>query len=335
METPTTTLAAQHGLRAGYGLGNYTMAEKGFLFHGHAGSIDGFGAVFAYDPEHGVGYFFAINAFSFDALEDIDKAIRAFLTSHLDKPEPPPTVKPENLEVLAGYYEPITPRIELARFLERLLRVQRVSASDGRLRVAGLSGQVKELIPVSTTMFRGEDEPIATVAFVEDGEGGRLLQGLDRPAPGSYRPVSTWRVWAERVTAVICAMLMLSAVLFALVWVPRWALRRMRGVKGLSVRVLPLLAVLWLVGAFALVAVSAPPLLFERFGRLTPWSAGLCALTWLFALTAVIGLLQALRGRGLGVRQAVWLHALLVSAANTLVAAYLAYWGLIGLRTWV
>jgi hypothetical protein len=336
MEQPTTTLAARHGLRAGYGLGNYTRTEKGFLFHGHDGGIDGFLSSYGYNPDYGVGYFFAINAGNGQALQEISQAIRAYLTGDLDKPEPPATAKPEGLGELTGYYQPITPRLEQTRFLDRLLGVVRVSVRDGRLWVAGLSGSAKDLIPVSATLFRGEDEPIATVAFFEDDEDGRVLQGAGAVVRGNYRPVPAWCVWAEGSVAVVCAVLMLSAVLFALVWVPRWLLGRLRGVRGLSVRVLPLLAVLWLVGAFTLLAVSAePPQVFERFGRLTPWSAGLCALTWLFALTAMIGLLQALRGRRLGVSRAVRRHALLVATANTLAAAYLAFWGIIGLRTWM
>jgi CubicO group peptidase (beta-lactamase class C family) len=337
METPATTLAARHGVRAGYGLGNFTTAQKGFLFHGHDGGIDGFLSSYAYTPEHGVGYFFAINAANPQAFGDIAKLVRGYLTRDLDKKELRlTTVPPERLQALAGYYQPITPRMELTRFLDRLLGVIRVSAGDDRLRVAGLSGKTKDLLPVSDDTFRGDDEPIATAAFVEDGEGGRVLQGRGDAVRSNYRPVLAWQVWSEGGTAVVCLGLMLSAVLFALVWVPRWTLRRLRGVKGLSVRALPLLAVLWLVGAFALLAVSGePPLPFERFGRLTPWSVGLCALLWLFALTAVVGLMQAMRGRRLGVRRAVWLHSLLVSVANVLVAAYLAFWGLIGLRTWV
>jgi CubicO group peptidase (beta-lactamase class C family) len=331
MEAPATTLAARHGLRTGYGLGNYTTAENGFLFHGHDGGIDGFLSGYAYAPEYGVGYFFAINAANYAAHQDIGKAIRGYLTSDQDPSETPVAaiLSPDRQNEFIGYYEPITTFWERAHFLVRLLGVQRISASNGRLQVSGLVDGAKELIPVSTATFRAPDEPIASTVILEDGEGGHVLQGLGAPFPNSYLRVHALQVWAERGTAVFCLGLMLSAVFFALTWVPRWWFRRLHSVRGLSVRVLPLLAVLWLIGAFALLATtSGPPLLFERFGRLTPWSVGLCVLLWLFPFTAVVGLVQASRGPWLGVRRAVWLHALLVSAANTLVAAYLAYWGL-------
>src|SRR5262249_28395236 len=62
METPLTSLAARSGLRVGDGLGNHATIDQGFLFHGHDGSTDGFLSSYGYAPEHGVGYFFSINA---------------------------------------------------------------------------------------------------------------------------------------------------------------------------------------------------------------------------------------------------------------------------------
>jgi hypothetical protein len=128
---------------------------------------------------------------------------------------------------------------------------------------------------------------------------------------------------------------MLSAVVFALIWVPRKLLGRLRGVKHLSVRLLPLLAVFCLAGGVALVSLSVSGNeIITRFGHKTVWSLTFYLLTWLFALTAVAGLIQAVRARHWEVNRGVRLHALLVSLANTIVLLYLGYWGLIGLRTW-
>jgi CubicO group peptidase (beta-lactamase class C family) len=337
METPTTTYAARHGLRVGDGLGNYTTIGQGFLFHGHDGAVDGFLSSYGYAPEHGRGYFYSINACNTEAFGDIGHLIRAYLARDWKKSEPPSAaVAPERLQALAGYYEPVSlPNLALIRCVARLLGVVRVSAREGRLRVAELSGRAGDLIPVDAHTFRGEDEPVATAVFFEDDEGGRVLEGVGGLVRRRFRPVPTWRVWAEGSAAVVCLVLMCSAVLFALVWVPRRLLGKLRGAGPLSVRFLPLVAVLCLIGVFLLPGLPGEAARFiEHFGKPTPRSIGLCVLTWLFALSAVAGLIQSLRGPRLGVRRAVWVHALLVSAANVLVAAYLAYWGVIGLRTW-
>ncbi len=51
METPTRTWAAQQGLKAGYGLSNYTSIQDGFVYHGHNGGVDGGLTDMSYLPE--------------------------------------------------------------------------------------------------------------------------------------------------------------------------------------------------------------------------------------------------------------------------------------------
>jgi hypothetical protein len=67
MEMPTRTWAAQEGLKAGYGLSNYWSINEGFLYHGHDGGVAGGLTEMAYMPEHGVGYFYSINAANGDS----------------------------------------------------------------------------------------------------------------------------------------------------------------------------------------------------------------------------------------------------------------------------
>jgi hypothetical protein len=181
-------------------------------------------------------------------------------------------------------------------------------------------------------LFRGEDDPVATMAFVEeDGEwfldGGILFMG-------NYREVPAWWVWGQRAVMLLCLVPMLSALLFPLVWVPRKLLGRMQGVQHLNVRLLPVTALLCLVAAYGLALASMASDPIERLGNPTVWSVGFCVLTWLFALTTIAGFVQAIRARQWDVRPAVRRHALLVSIANLIVLVYLAYWGIIGLRTW-
>jgi hypothetical protein len=110
---------------------------------------------------------------------------------------------------------------------------------------------------------------------------------------------------------------MFSSVLFAFMWLPRSLLGRQRGTEVLSVRLLPLAAVLCLVGACGLVGFPSEATRFiDRFGKPTTWSIGLYVLTWLFPLVALAGFVQSFRGPWLGERRLIWIHGLLVSAAN-------------------
>jgi hypothetical protein len=50
-------------------------------------------------------------------------------------------------------------------------------------------------------------------------------------------------------------------------------------------------------------------------------------------VASVVGLVTAARSRN-AVRDPVRLHALLAGVANVIVVAYLAWWGVLGWRTW-
>jgi hypothetical protein len=70
-----------------------------------------------------------------------------------------------------------------------------------------------------------------------------------------------------------------------------------------------------------------------RLGKPTAWSISLWLLTWLLPLVTVLALVQVLRSRRWPMNRAAYLHSLLVALANGLVAGYLLYYGVIGLRT--
>jgi hypothetical protein len=150
---------------------------------------------------------------------------------------------------------------------------------------------------------------------------------------GNYRSVSTARVWLRWTVSVVSLAWMLTAVGFALVWVPRKLLGRLRDARHLSVRVFPVIAVVTLAVAFDVMLLSMDDPL-PKLGRPTVWSVGFYLLTLLFAAAALAGFVQAVRARNWEIRRGVWLHALLVSLANVVVLLYLGYWGVIGLRPW-
>jgi hypothetical protein len=101
-------------MKTGYGLSNYWTIEDGFVYHGHDGGVEGGLTEMAYMPDFGLGYFFSINAGNGDAFQKIAKAIRAYVTNKLQKPEVPAAGSlPANAADYAGWYEPDSPRVEM------------------------------------------------------------------------------------------------------------------------------------------------------------------------------------------------------------------------------
>jgi hypothetical protein len=103
-------------------------------------------------------------------------------------------------------------------------------------------------------------------------------------------------------------------------------------VGPLSVRVMPLLSTLFF-GAFW-------GLIFANQGNL--WALGDCCAVSIaimlssiaFALTAAASFYLVYRHRRAPMNRIVYWHSVLVTIAVSAVAAYMGYWGLIGLRLW-
>jgi len=160
-----------------------------------------------------------------------------------------------------------------------------------------------------------------------DTPEGRLLQSGQ-----TARPVSTALVFTQTGLGAFCLALMASAPLFALVWIPSRLFAGLRGAPHLGARGVSLLAVLCLVGAVALFIVSDDDTI-TRFGNPTVWSVGFCVLTVAFAFLAVYGLWLAARVPAAATNRVARWHTILLAGANTLAAAYLVWWGIIGLRS--
>jgi len=333
METPTSTLAARAGMTTGYGLSNYTTVTDGFVWHGHNGGVAGGLTELDYLPEAGVGFVVMINSGNGSALNQIADALRHHLTSGLPKPALPPVDSGAlaGLRAYEGWYQPVSPRNSLMAGFERLARTMRLKVDKSGVRL-GLSSRAgrQHFVPVNHRLLRFDHEPAPTLALIGDTPDGFLIQFAMR---GSYERVPGWLVIAELVTLLILPLLMLSVVIFAVVWLIRKAIGEMKGVRHYSVRVLPLVATLVLIGVVtaALVGAQNP---FERLGHFTVWSAFLFVLTTAFPLLAFAGVVQALRWRKNGMNRWVWWHSFVTSSVLSVVAIYFGVYGWWAVRTW-
>jgi len=339
MESPRTSRAALAGLKTGYGLANHTTISNGFVFHGHNGGMDGYLAEMAYLPVHGLGYAFMINASNRDALAEISNLIQQYLTADLepDAKTPAAAVEMAVLQSYEGWYEPSTLRREDSKFLMRIIGLVRLKIVDQALTYYSLEGTWKS-VPVSDRMFRWEDEPedqpIASTVFYEGNADGIVLMEMGN----EMRRVSSTLIWLQLLMGGASLLLMASALLFALVWIPRRLFGKgLRGAPQMSVRALPALAAALFVAVWGiepLARVMANGNALQLFGKPTFWSVSFWLLTWLFAVTSVLALVQAVRHRSSSIHRGVRVHSMLASIGSMAVMLYLVYWGVIGLRTW-
>jgi hypothetical protein len=218
----------------------------------------------------------------------------------------------------------------VSRFALRLLAIARVRVTGDGLVIKGLFEDTpEEFVAVTERLFRKKDSPAASLVLLDTPEG-QVIQDGD----STLVPAPAWRVFSELGLAASSLLLLVSAPLFALAWLPRKLLGRMAAVRHLGARAWPVVSSLCFFGAAGLFALGLDDP-FRRLARPTAWSIGYAVLSLAFVATAAIGAVAAARAPIAGQnRWAAW-HSRLVASAAVLVAGYLAFFGLVGLRTWV
>ena len=331
METPASYWGAQGGLRTGYGLCNYTILDDlGFVWHGHNGGVDGGLSEMAYLTESRTGYFYSINSGDGEAAAQIGSELKAFVTRDMPKPTLPAAVpiSPILAKDYHGWYRSDSPRSQSTAWLESLFLLFHASFEQDKLFLRFLS-YTETYLCVGDQRFRQNTKGAAHLVLMET-EVGRIIQTAD----GTLRKISAFRALGGLFLSLLTLLAALSVPLFACVWGFRYLIGGMKGVRHLSVRVFPLLAVLSAM-AFVGILFAGRDDLIARLGRPTAWSMALCASTWAFALFSGLGLMAVLRARRSEMNAFIYIHSLVVSVLLSVATVYLACFGMIGLRTWV
>jgi hypothetical protein len=337
MEIPTSTWAAKEGLKTGYGLSNYWTVEDGFVYHGHDGGVDGGLTVLAYMPDQDVGYFYSINSGNGQALDKIGKLIRSYITRNLQRPPLPPQAPlPANASTYTGWYEPNSPRLELTFFLERLAGLAHVHFDDSKLLISSLGKQNTLYLPVVDSQFRyvPEDEPaepIATVSLLSPHVKGQFIQvGLGM---STMKRIPSWLAISE-IGAVGHVLFSIALILlYAPFWIIGGLFKKRRRPLERGMRVWPLIAVISLFGIVG-ISVMCSNDFISRLGNVTVWSVSLFLTTIVFAAASAASVIALWRAPKQQVRRYVRVYSIIVTTALVIITAYLAYWGIIGLRSW-
>jgi CubicO group peptidase (beta-lactamase class C family) len=338
MEIPASTWAAKQGMKDGYGLSNYWSVEDGFVYHGHDGGVEGGLTQMAYLADNNVGYFFSINSGNGDAFDKVAKAIRAYITRKLQRPPLPAAASlPAVAAEYAGWYVPDSPRVELTHFLERLVGITWLHFQDGRMLLNHLGAWNDPYLPVEGRQFRHvpkkkEDapDPVATFELLTPNDEGRFVQD---GSGATMKQIPAWLAIAQTLATIGVLVSIAAILLYAPFWILGGLNRKRRRPAERGMRIWPLIAVLSLIALVGIFMVSTADLI-ARLGNLTGWSVALFLTTVAFGIAALASAISLWRTPRETVRGAVRRFSLMVTLALLIAAAYLAYWGVIGLRTW-
>ncbi len=335
VEVPTRSWAAQNGLRLGYGLSNYATVAHGFVYHGHDGGVNGGLTRIAYLPEFGVGYSFSINAGNGNAFEAIATALQAYVTRELARPAPPAAAPmPAAAADYAGWYQPDSPRIAMFAFLGRLIGLTRVTVDARALTMTGSDLAGTHYVPVSGMQLRRNDapdhaEPVASLQLIKPNVEGRFI-GLNGFA--TLKHIPAWLAIAEIVLTAWFVIAVASILLYAPFWLLNELSKKRRRPAERPLRLWPLVWVLCLCSVVG-ICYGVRDDFLDVLGTLTIPSLALFVATLVFAAAAPASAIAVWKSPA-GVRRIVRAHAIFVSIILVIATLYLAYWGVIGLRTW-
>jgi hypothetical protein len=215
-------------------------------------------------------------------------------------------------------------------FLDEVAGGIRIRAIGGQLTRSSLFGKREPLLSAGKNLFRGEKEPEGTTLFFLNETGRMAFSSMGDEGVSYAVMTSPFWPYTRIALLVICAALMLSSVAFAVIWLVRKLIGRMKSVRHVAVRTVPLLAVLSLV----LIPFCFNALHGSAIGTANVFTIGIYMATILFALLSLLGLALALRVPKAEIHPGVRIHSLLVSLACCVVSVFFASWGLIGLRLW-
>jgi hypothetical protein len=131
--------------------------------------------------------------------------------------------------------------------------------------------------------------------------------------------------------------LWIVSIVTAFIYLPVWGVRKWRGKvpagPSTRIRVWPLLAsfsVVVFVGLFVIGLEDA----FDTLGNPTVIAVTIMLGTLAFAVFAVLGVWAAVRERGAAMNRVNYWYCSISSTLHLLVAAYLGWFGIIGIQTW-
>jgi CubicO group peptidase (beta-lactamase class C family) len=328
IERSETDLGAKYGFHNAYALGNAPFPDSGITFRGHNGSIDSFTAVMGYSLRNGSGYVLMANGGEgVDFATPIAHLMQSYLTRSLPL-DPPPAVKVPQAELdsYAGYYRTITPPNALLRPYGEIIGITHVEAGDGKLIVSG-----NDWLPTGPHSFRRADREAASLAFVTEGGHTYKIGAFNAQIKEPF-----WRILGLWITGALIVLGTLIGIVMTIVPPIVGVIRRRPAFAGTwPMRLVPLAAFAALVAtyflpiyAYALSGATA----VTRLAEITPYSTTIFAVSILFPLLSVLGLVLAIRasGRSRFVRAYTGLTSLGLIAA----AAYTALIGWVPLMTW-
>ncbi|MFI5118709.1 MAG: hypothetical protein ACHP8B_18640, partial [Terriglobales bacterium] len=205
-----------------------------------------------------------------------------------------------------------------------------------QLLVSTLGERNQVFVPVTGAQFRyipkkELPDPVPTLALLAPNAHGQFIQFGGGTV--TIRRIPTWSAILQIALTAWFVLAVVSVLLYAPFWLLGGLSKKRRRPAERWMRLWPLIAVLSLLAYVAIFILSSNDLI-SRMGNLTMWSVAFFLATVTYGVASVAGGIALWRAPKQEVRRWVRRFSTVVILALLIAAAYLAYWGVIGLRTW-
>jgi len=340
MEKSTTDPAGKEGLESSVGLGVGMGYYKGFKWYTHYGSIMGFCGAYGYCRDIEMGCVLLTNRWDVDFVVGITKiwnTLRHYLVKDIEyQPQAPPEpeISMKTLKAYTGYYKWCNPPQRLSAWIDLILNYRIIKLADRSLYYKNVFfGSWEPLIPVTKEFFRDKEELHASIVFTTTTDNKRAF--INR---GSFYKETSWcKPWLHGILFCLSWIIMLSSILYAIVWIPvelyKRIIKKNKRSQYLRIRVIPLLAVIIILLSFTLVGIQVNQSL-AYIGQKTSANVFFYFSTWSFAILSFLSLFFAVRSFRAPVKTVTRIYALILSLSCVGTTLYWGYWGIIGLKLW-
>lgn len=333
METSETTLGYASGIKAGYGLANYTSGYKDFhtAFHGHNGGLFGGLAELSYSKELETGYIFMINAGNWPAFDKISKTIRAYLLKDHKINKPQAAALPEKFKELNGYYVPVNHRQNMTRGLNSVFGVMKFETDDKYVYreplLGGWESPGKAYTTGNNTLIE-QWTGLPTIAWVDDPIDGKTLQvGTDL-----FKQVSAVKVFSLLGLYVSQFAISFVSILAILFWGSRRLAKRLPADPSVWVRMFPVITSVILLAVFGLLSLAG--IFMQSAANVSPLSVAICILSIAYPICAAISGIALIKYRQSGMSRWIYWYAAIYAGLHLLMATHLAQSGFFALKLW-
>lgn len=336
MERSESLLAgARSELLKGFGLGNSASNYRGFVYHGHRGSLPGGNADFGYLPEYRMGYAVMINGGNEEAIHKIADLVKYFQTRDLPLKQEVKEGKKAGLSFdPSGYYNSVHPKIQLLGFLERIKSIKKVQLKNDTLilQFPQQGNFVAKYVPAGNNEYRSVTSNQVELAWINDPLDGNLLL-----LHGYFQKIPTWWALTLRSLLVVFPLTLVITLFLGLIWLLVWFLEKRRSKRALWIGLWPMVTstFVYVIILTSLLRVQTRYDYFQLLGTLNPLSVLflLCGIGYL--LTAVWSIVYIFRNRREKMPWFFYGYSVLAAFLNLIFALYFCYSGLIGIPTWI